>query len=90
MNQETKSVLYEIMQEKKNFEGKDYDVYGIVAYVVESDNKIKLDEVSDISSDINFVQELINKFNTFDLHIEHFHDVVYDFVYKEFSWWKEK
>lgn len=62
-----------------------YTAYGIRAFAIENGNKVKLDEVLDVSTDLEFVSGLVEKFNRFDLHREHFRDVVYDSVCAEAS-----
>lgn len=73
----TKSVL------ENNNEG--CTVYGIKAFALDANNKITLDEVLDVSSDLEFVKQLVEKFNHFDLHIEHFRDTLYDCICAEYS-----
>ncbi len=59
-------------------DGHNYISYGINAFKIEKGIKIILDRMDDISPDFNFVNDLASKFNRFDLHIEHFRDVISD------------
>lgn len=61
-------------------DNENYTAYGIRAYKFIDKTKIKLDEVDDISDSYDFVNNLTNAFNTSDLHIEHFRDVICDAV----------
>ena len=60
-------------------------VYGIQAVTFHAGNKIKLDEVPNVSVNLNFVEQLVEKFNQFDLHIEHFRDALYDCICEEYT-----
>lgn len=57
-----------------------YIAYGIRAYKMNGNAKVKLDEFDDISVDYEFVNNLADTFNKEDLHIEHFRDVIFDAV----------
>lgn len=81
MNKMNDKVYYETTEGLfTNDEAENYTAYGILAYKFIGKSKVKLDEVDDISDDYEFVNNLTDKFNTSDLHIEHFRDVIYDAV----------
>ena len=77
--------LFEITESTSKYNDATCIVYGIKAFTLEANTKITLDEVLDVSSNLNFVKQLVEKFNRFDLHIEHFRDVLYDCIYAEYS-----
>ena len=79
------NTIFEITETKSELNPENPITYGIVAFTVKNDVKIKTDEVLDVSPNLNFVKQLVEKFNQFDLHIEHFRDVLYDCVYAEYS-----
>lgn len=57
-----------------------HTTYGIRAYKMHHETKTVIDEISDVSEEYEFVNNLTEQFNELDLHIEHFRDVVYDSV----------
>ncbi len=77
--------LFEITESTSEYNDTTCIIYGIKAFTLEANTKITLDEVLDVSSNLNFVKHLVEKFNHFDLHIEHFRDVLYDCIYAEYS-----
>ncbi len=79
------NTIFEIIETKSELTTETPITYGIVAFIVKDNTKIKADEVLDVSPNLNFVKQLVEKFNQFDLHIEHFRDVLYDCVYAEYS-----
>lgn len=60
-----------------------YTAYGIAAFTVTKGDAIKLDEIIDVSTDFNLVKRMVEDFNQFDLHLEHFRDAVYDIISSE-------
>ncbi len=77
--------IFEIIETKSEHNPTTPITYGISAFIIKDDAKVKADEVLDVSTNLNFVKQLVEKFNQFDLHIEHFRDVLYDSVYAEYS-----
>lgn len=79
MNATPHRTKYEINQGSfTTDDGESYTSYGITAFHLANGTKTILKQIEDISTDYNFVNELVSKFNKFDLHIEHFLDVVTD------------
>ena len=66
-----------------NEDGVNYTAYGIKA--VNKNTGGLIEEIVDISDECNFVEKLVKMFNENDLHIEHFKDVVYDFVVDKYT-----
>ncbi len=78
-------IVFEITESTSEHENSPCTVYGIQAVTFHAGNRIKLDEVPNVSVNLNFVEKLVEKFNQFDLHIEHFRDVLYDCICEEYS-----
>lgn len=57
-----------------------YTAYGIAAFTVAKSDVTKLDEILDVSTNFHLVSRMVENFNQFDLHLEHFRDAVYDFL----------
>ncbi len=65
--------MYKLVIEKKKFEGKSIEVYGI-----EYNEKFY-----DISTDKEFAQSIVDKFNRKNLSHEHFLECLYDEIIDE-------
>ena len=81
----TKTLFMKLQKKKIYMMVKKYTCYGIVALIILNNTKTKIDEILDISTDFKFVKKLVDDFNNYDLHIEHFYDVVYDSLCAEFT-----
>ena len=57
-----------------------YTAYGIAAFTITESDATKLDEISDVSTNFQLVRRMVEDFNQFDLHLEHFRDAVYDII----------
>ena len=57
-----------------------YVSYGIAVYRVEDRKKILLEQIDDIHTNKNVVIRLRDEMQIGDLSVEHFHEVVKDFV----------
>lgn len=60
-----------------------YTAYGIAVLAVSENTADKVDEIVDVSTDARLVEEMVCKFNRFELHPVHFRDAVYDFICRE-------
>ncbi len=67
-------IKYIITEDKLNIDEAVVDTYGISAMCGES----TLKSVSDISTDMSFVVELVQKLNFFEVELCHFYDVIID------------
>ena len=76
MNENTQ-IEYKLTKDTfTNEDGITYTVYGIS--VLLKNDTTEIDKIADISTNLSFVEDLVEKFNTLGLHIVHFRDVVYD------------
>lgn len=85
MNEVSRATIYQMTSHRmQNEDHIEYISYGIHVSVFEHGITIQSDEIADISSDPNFVENLTLKCNTTCLPIEHFRDIVYDAVSERF------
>ena len=57
-----------------------YTAYGIAVVSGSESIDDKIDEIVDVSTDVSVVEEMVSKFNRFELPPVHFRDAVYDFI----------
>ncbi len=75
------TTFYELtMSELSTEDNLVYTAYGIAAFTVTKSDTTKSDEIIDVSTNFNLVNQMVKDFNQFDLHLEHFRDAVYDFI----------
>lgn len=73
------AIVYELIEElETNEDNVSYVGYGISVYSVCNMGYQKIDEVKDISSKRQFVQDMVRKFNTLKLSKEHFRECILD------------
>lgn len=84
-------VAYEIiMSEMTNEDGVSYYTYGIRAICYKNNpctvdcTMVGKDEIVDVSNNMDFVAKLVDVLNKLNVSIEHFRDVVFDSIYKEY------
>lgn len=76
MNENTQ-IEYKLTKDTfTNEDGITYTAYGIS--VLLKNDTTEIDKIADISTNLSFVEDLVEKFNTLGLRIVHFRDVVYD------------
>ena len=78
---QTGTVYYVVTStEVSNEDNLSYTAYGIAAFCITKEDAVKLDQITDVSTNFHLVHNMAEDFNRYDLHLEHFRDVVYDII----------
>lgn len=63
----------------KRYYNREIGIYDSYDIIVKFDKEV-VEQISDISNDINWIKKFVNLLNKNDVHPEHLQDLIYDFL----------